>query len=70
MKIDGRNDALTLAEGLAKASVEQIADALLEAHLEGVEQGRNLLLQGRSVDQALDELGARRKFLRTQIETK
>ena len=59
-----------MAEQLANASVEQIADALLKAHLEGIQQGRSVLLQGRSVDQALDELDARRTFLRTQIKTK
>ena len=70
MVIDDRNDALAAAQLLANATVEQIADALLKAHLEGIEQGRSLLLQGKSVDQSLDELDARRNFLRTQIESK
>jgi hypothetical protein len=70
MKIDDRKDALEAAHHLANASVEQIADALLEAHLEGVDQGRIVLLQGKSLDEALDELDGRRKFLRMQIETK
>ena len=64
MVIDDRNDALAAAQLLANATVEQIADALLKAHLEGIEQGRSLLLQGKSVDQSLDELDARRNFLR------
>lgn len=70
MKIDDRQDALAAAHHLTNATVEQFADALLEAHLEGIEQGRSVLLQGKSVDQALDELDARRGFLRTQIKGK
>jgi hypothetical protein len=70
MKIDDLNDALSAAHHLANATVEQIADALLEAHLEGIEQGRSPLLQGKSVDQALDELDERRRFLRAQIKNK
>ena len=48
------------------ATVELIADALLE----GIEQDRGVLLQGKSVDQAPDELNPRPRFLRTQIKKK
>jgi hypothetical protein len=41
MKIDNRDDALNAAQGLRNAEADQIADALLEACLEGIEQARS-----------------------------
>jgi len=70
MKLDNRDDALEVAYHLVNATIEQIANALIEAHLEGIRQGRSVLLQGRSVDQALDELDERRRFLLKEMSTK
>ena len=70
MKIDDRKDALEIAHQLASATAEQIADALIQAHLEGIRQGRIVFLQGRSTDQALDELDERRRFLLKEMSKK
>ncbi len=60
MKIDDRNDALTAAQRLTNAQPEQIADALLEAHLEGIDQARSLVLQGKPLQEIRTELDGRR----------
>jgi len=54
----------------ASATTEQIADALIEFHLEGIRQGRIVFLQGRSTNQALDELDERRRFLPKEMSAK
>ena len=67
MTLDDRKDALAVAHTLRDATTDEVANALLQADLEGIEQGRSLLLQGKSVRESLDELDERRNFLRSQI---
>ena len=45
----------------------KIADALLEACLEGIEQARGQFYQGISYQQIAKDLEARSKFIRSQI---
>ena len=67
MKIDNRDDALHAAETLMKADTPRIADALLEAYLEGIEQARSQFYQGISYQQIAKDLEARSRFMRSQI---
>lgn len=69
MKIDDREDALAVAQDLIKSSADAdaIADSLLEAHLEGIEQARSQFLQNKSYKEIANELNGRRDFLLTQI---
>ena len=61
MKIDNRNDALDVARRLltAGATVDDLADALLEAHLEGLDQGRQVA----DMEDATQQLTKRREFI-------
>jgi len=67
MKMDNRHDALNAAQTLLNAGADQIADALLEACLEGIEQARIQFYQGISYQQIAKDLEARSKFIRSQI---
>ena len=67
MKMDNREDALNAAQSLLNAGAEQIADALLEACLEGIEQARSQFYQGISYQQIAKDLEARCKSIRSQI---
>lgn len=67
MKIDNRADALNAAQSLLNVGVDQIANALLEAHLEGIEQARSQFHQGLSYQQIAKDLEARSKFIRSEI---
>ena len=67
MKMDNRDDALKAAQSLLNADANQIADALLEACLEGIEQARSQFYQGISYQQIGKDLEARSKFIRSQI---
>ena len=71
MRIDDREDALQTARYLltTKAGVDEIADALLTAHLQGIEQARNQFLDRKRDDEILTHLNGRRDFLRKQIKT-
>ena len=48
MKIDNRDDALKAAGSLLNRDSDEIANALLEAYLEGIEQARSQFYQGLS----------------------
>ena len=67
MKIDNRDDALNAAHSLLNANADRIADALLEAYLEGIEQARSQFYQGISYQQIAKNLEARSRFMRSQI---
>ena len=67
MKIDNRDDALNAAHSLLNANADRIADALLEAYLEGIEQARSQFYQGISYQQIAKDLEARSRFMRSQI---
>ena len=67
MKIDNRADALNAAQSLVNAGADQIANALLEAHLEGIEQARSQFHQGLSYQQIAKDLEARGNFIRSEI---
>jgi len=67
VKIDNRGDALHAAQTLLTADTDRIADALLEACLEGIEQAQRQFYQGISYQQIAKDLEARSKFIRSQI---
>jgi hypothetical protein len=76
MKIDDREDALSVARHLLKenAQVEQIADALLEAHLAGIQMAQSALdkvldkvTRGESLENVVKELEERWAFVRSKI---
>jgi hypothetical protein len=67
MKIDNRGDAVSAAQHLLHADAGQIAKALLEAHLEGIEQARSQFYQGLSYQQIAKDLEARSEFIRSEI---
>ena len=67
MKIDNREDALNAAHSLLTAGADQIANALLEAYLEGIEQARSQFQQGISYQQIAKDLKARSEFISSQI---
>ena len=67
MKMDNRDDALNAAHSLLNANADRIADALLEAYLEGIEQARSQFYQGISYQQIAKDLEARSRFMRSQI---
>jgi hypothetical protein len=67
MKIENRDDALNAAHSLLNANADRIADALLEAYLEGIEQARSQFYQGISYQQIAKDLEARSRFMRSQI---
>ena len=67
MKIDNRDDALNAAHSLLNANADRIADALLEAYLEGIEQARSQFHQGLSYQQIAKDLKARSEFISSQI---
>jgi hypothetical protein len=69
MKIDNREDALSAAQRLLNADASQIANALLEAHLEGLEHARSQFRQGMSYQQIAKDLEARSEFVRAQISS-
>jgi hypothetical protein len=66
-EIDGREDALRSARQLADGKLGDIADALLNAHLEGIEQARSAFLQGKSSYDISKQLDERSVFIRSQI---
>lgn len=70
MKLDDRKDALQIADFLLekKQGREDIADALLTAHLEGIEQARDHFLDRNRPDDISAQLDRRRDFLRSQIK--
>jgi hypothetical protein len=70
MKIDNRADALTAADRLRHAQAEKIADALLEAHLEGIDQARSLILQEKSLQEIRTQLDERRQFILSAMSGK
>ena len=67
MKIDNRADAVNAAQRLLNADADQIAKALLEANLEGIEQARSQFYQGLSYQQIAKDLEARSEFIRSEI---
>lgn len=76
MKINNREDARDVAKHLAASSAgtEVVADALLQAHLEGIDQARNVvqLASGQPItveafDRIWQDLDARGAFIRSQI---
>ncbi len=69
MKIDDREDALRVARRLAGGKFGDIADALLAAHLEGIEQARSAFLQGKSSYDISKQLDERSAFIRSQISS-
>jgi len=64
MKIDDRQNALDVARTLVQASLDQVADALLSAHLEGLNQALGLLNGTKSLEDAANDLRERRNFVR------
>jgi len=70
MKLDDRIDALGIAKTLLNAPVERIAAALLEAHLEGLQQARGQINQTTSTQEIAKALDERCKFIRAQLSTK
>jgi hypothetical protein len=58
---------LNAAHSLLTADAGQIANALLEAHLEGIEQARSQFHQGISYQQIAKDLKARSEFISSQI---
>jgi hypothetical protein len=71
MKIDDREDALSVARSLVGAQPEEIADALLSAHLEGVNMGRaclgKLVQGGAPLNAVVQELDGRKDFILSQM---
>jgi hypothetical protein len=59
-----------VTDRLLKLHHNAISDALLEAHLEGINQARNLFHQGKAPTEILEELDSRRKFLVEQLQSK
>jgi hypothetical protein len=70
MKIDDRSDALRAARQLTTLDQETLADALLEAHLEGINQARILFHQNKSPEEISKDLDRRREFLLAQLKSK
>jgi hypothetical protein len=70
VKIDDRSDALKAARQLTKLDQEALADALLEAHLEGIDQARILFHQKKAPDEISKDLDRRRDFLLSQLKSK
>jgi hypothetical protein len=70
VKIDDRSDALKAARQLTKLDQEALADALLEAHLEGIDQARSLFHQKKAPDEISKDLDRRRDFLLSQLKSK
>jgi len=64
MKIDTREDALHEAQRLVGATEDELADALLEAHLEGLDQGHSVA----GKENAATELMNRRIFVLGQMK--
>jgi hypothetical protein len=58
MKLDNRKDAMKAAADLVNAPTWKVADALIETHIEGLEQ---------AIDQSREEIVKRRDFMRTQL---
>jgi len=69
MKLDDRKDALNAARRLVNAQLEQIADALLEAHLEGLQQARGQLRDNAATHEVTKALEQRCNFIRGQLST-
>jgi hypothetical protein len=67
MKIDNRGDAVNAAQHLLNGNADQIAKALLEANLEGIEQARSQFHQCLSYQQIAKDLEARSEFIRSEI---
>lgn len=76
MKINNREDARDVAKNLAAASAgtEVVADALLRAHLEGIDKARDVVRQAsnepitvEAFDRIWQDLDARGTFIRSQI---
>jgi hypothetical protein len=67
MKIDNLGDAVNAAQRLLNADADQIAKALLEANLEGIEKARSQFYQGLSYQQIAKDLEARSEFIRSEI---
>ena len=70
MKIDDKKDALESAKQFTNLDHEAIAVALLEAHLEGIQQARSLFTQKKAPAEIMKELDGRRDFLLKEIKSK
>jgi hypothetical protein len=70
MKIDDMKDALSTAKHLAenRANPRDVANALLRAHLEGVDQARSALAHGQSLESVSKELYRRRNFILSELK--
>ena len=63
MRLDNLEDALRVAEHLRGATVKEIADSLIDAHVEGLSQAISVLHQADIDKNIVEQLRRRRQFI-------